>query len=118
MRPMRPGAVKQLLMLIDKFRCQRCHLDLSHFPELIQLHHMIDREILWKAKHEGLTKQLQCMRRNIEYQLILCPACHSEVHEHRESEYFFPNYNINTSGNNIKIAPESQMKVKVRVRER
>jgi hypothetical protein len=116
MRPRRPGAVKQLLMLIDEFRCQRCHLNLSKFPELIQLHHMIDREILWKAQHEGMHRQLQGMRGHIEYQLILCPACHARVHESRERNYFFPNYNINTSGNNVKVALEVQMKVRVKGR--
>ncbi|MFH0817369.1 MAG: hypothetical protein V1909_01920 [Candidatus Micrarchaeota archaeon] len=118
MRPKRPGAVKQLLILIDEFRCQRCQLNLSKFPELIQLHHMIDREILWKARREGMQRQFQEMRRNIEYQQILCPACHATVHGNRERDYFFPNYNVNTSGNNVKLAMDSQMKMRMKVRER
>jgi hypothetical protein len=101
-------------MLVDECRCQRCQLDLSKFPELVQLHHMIDREILWKAQKEGIQKKLQFLRRQIEYQLILCPACHAHIHGQRETNYFFPNYNLNTSGNNVKIALDNHMKVKAR----
>ncbi len=79
---------------------------------------MIDREILWKAKREGLHRQFQGMRGNIEYQQILCPACHATVHEARERNYFFPNYNLNTSGNNVKLAMEMHVKTKTKVRER
>ena len=114
MRPMRPGAVKQLLKLVDQFTCHRCHLNLSRFPELIQLHHMIDREILGKAKHEGLQRQLRALRKSIEYQEILCPACHVSVHASREKAYFFPNYNVNTSGNNVKLAMEMQVRARSR----
>ncbi|MFH1470695.1 MAG: hypothetical protein ABIF01_03030 [Candidatus Micrarchaeota archaeon] len=77
---------------------------------------MIDREVLWRARREGLQRQFMEMRRNIEYQQILCPACHAHIHEDREREHFFPNYNLNTSGNNVKLALESQMKVKVKTR--
>ncbi len=112
MRPRRPGAVKQLLIIVDKSTCQRCQLNMSRFPELIQLHHMIDREVLSRAKQEGMKRSLQNMRRHLEYQQIMCPSCHANVHEQREPEFFFPNYNINTTGNNVQIAMELFVKRK------
>jgi hypothetical protein len=73
---------------------------------------MIDRKILGKAQQDGVYKQLACLRHNIEYQQILCPACHATIHESRERSHFFPNYNINTAGNNVKVAMEMQVRVR------
>ncbi len=78
---------------------------------------MIDQQVLDKAKHEGLQKQLRDLRRSIEYQEILCPACHVKVHTNRERWHFFPNYNVNTAGNSVKLAMEMQVRARTRAKE-